>query len=314
MQTYDLAIAWNWEFDHDFIFSVERECQRRNLKTYRIDEDHLPETLRLLKAGAVSFQAFFDRASDADPEFLPLVQWMEEHVVYYINPHRRVVHAVDKATMHLEFLSHGLHVPDTIILSPYHEQRELQVKEKDLQRLGVPFVIKPANTTGGGTGVKLHAAALHDVERARQEHKNDIYLLQNMIHPDMLDGKRAWFRVYYAFGDIIPCWWDDHTHRYLLLNSRDEQKFKLKGLRDCIERIQSICGLDFFSSEIAFTREQRFIVVDYVNEVCDMRLQSRFHNGAPDVVVRRITGLIAREVAHHLYPKGKQKVVRAAVT
>ena len=121
-----------------------------------------------------------------------------------------------------------------------------------------------------------------------------------MILPDDLDGKRAWFRVYYAFGEIIPCWWDDRTHMYSELSPAHERRYGLKGLRDVMHTIQSICRLDFFSSEIAYTAEKRFIVVDYVNEVCDMRLQSKYENGAPDVIVHRIEQLLAREVGTRL--------------
>jgi hypothetical protein len=64
--------------------------------------------------------------------------------------------------------------------------------------------------------------------------------------------------------------------------------------------IEATCGLDFFSSEIAVTAEGRFVVVDYVNEVCDMRLQSRYANGAPDAIVHRIERLIASEVAQRV--------------
>jgi hypothetical protein len=306
MRKYDLAIAWNWEFDREFIFGIERECHHRSISTYRIDTEHLPTALKQLKEHSLKFLAFFDRASDADPEFLPLVQWMEEHVVYYINPHHRVVYAIDKATMHLEFISRGLYVPDTIILPPYNERKDYSLKESDLGRLGKPFIIKPANTTGGGTGVKLHAKTIEDVLRARQEHKNDKYLVQQMIHPRNLDGKRAWFRVYYTFGEIIPCWWDDKTHKYTILLEEDERRYQLNVLREIMRTIQSVCRLDFFSSEIATTDEGQFVVVDYVNEVCDMRLQSHFPNGAPDTVVHHIESLIAGETDQHLKNSKKQ--------
>jgi hypothetical protein len=295
--TYSLAIAWNWEFDHDFIAGIERECHKRDLTTYRIDPHNLNDTLEKLRSGAISFQAFYDRASDADSLFLPLVQIMLESSIYFINPRSRVLHAIDKATMHLEFITHGLQVPYTIILPPFHERKIIALNMAELEHLGKPFVIKPANTTGGGTGVVLDAKAVDDVLEARQLHKNDKYLLQQFIVPKNLDGKRGWFRVYRAFTEVIPCWWDDQTHRYTELTPGEEQKFRLEELRRVMGTIESICQLDFFSSEIAVTNEERFVVVDYVNEVCDMRLQSKYANGAPDAVVHRIESLIAGQVA-----------------
>jgi hypothetical protein len=115
-------------------------------------------------------------------------------------------------------------------------------------------------------------------------------------------GRRAWFRAYWAFGQVILCWWDDQTHAYSELLTDEEARLGLSGMRPIMETIRAACGLDFFSSEIAMTEERRFIVVDYVNEVCDMRLQSKFGNGAPDAVVRRIEELIADESARALHP------------
>ncbi|MBI1807826.1 MAG: hypothetical protein HYR76_12330 [Ignavibacteria bacterium] len=300
MRTYTLAIAWNWEFDQDFIVGIEKECTIRGLSTYRIDSQNLHQVLSDLKAGAIAFQAFFDRATDADVGFLPLVHLLEKAAVYYyINPFHRVVLAVDKATMHLELITHGIYVPYTIILPPYNRTDGFEVDPSGFERVGHPFVIKPANTTGGGTGVVLNARTLNDVARSRQDHKDDKYLVQEMIYPKHLDGKRAWFRCYCVFNEIIPCWWDDTTHMYTELRPEEETRFGLEGLRTTMQTIQQICKLDFFSSEIALTDDGRFIVVDYVNEVCDMRLKSKYANGAPDSIVNRIERLIAEHVAQH---------------
>jgi hypothetical protein len=48
------------------------------------------------------------------------------------------------------------------------------------------------------------------------------------------------------------------------------------------------------------TDENKFVVVDYVNEICDMRLQSKYPNGAPDVVVHRIEYLLAKTISEYI--------------
>jgi hypothetical protein len=101
--------------------------------------------------------------------------------------------------------------------------------------------------------------------------------------------QRAWFRVFYAFGQIIPCWWDDQTHIYQELTPEDEERFGLQPLRSITATIREICGLEFFSTEIVLTLGHSFIVVDYVNEMCDMRLKSLHTDGVPDTIVQRIT-------------------------
>jgi hypothetical protein len=190
--------------------------------------------------------------------------------------------------MHLECLSRGIHVPYTIIISPYSHKKEVELSLSELALLGRPFIIKPANTTGGGVGVVLGAESLKDVIETRQHHKNDKYLLQEKVIPGELAHRQAWFRVFYAFGLVFPCWWNDQTHIYEELTPNDEEAFGLQPLRSIAVTIQLICGLDFFSTEIAITSTKQFVVVDYVNEMCDMRLQSSHHDGVPDQVVSSI--------------------------
>jgi hypothetical protein len=60
------------------------------------------------------------------------------------------------------------------------------------------------------------------------------------------------------------------------------------------KKIAEVCRLDFFSTEIAVTESRRFVTVDYVNDICDMRLQSQHKDGVPDIVVKEICHHIAR--------------------
>jgi len=41
---------------------------------------------------------------------------------------------------------------------------------------------------------------------------------------------------------------------------------------------------DFFSTEIALAKDGRYVVVDYVNDPCDMRPQSKHFDGVPDTI------------------------------
>jgi hypothetical protein len=306
MRTFDLAIAWNWEYDQDFISGIEHECAVRGITTYKIDPQNLNNTLNLIRNGEITFRGYYDRASDADAAFIPLVEWMESNAKFLINPYRRVLHAIDKATMHMELMSGGLFVPDTIILSPFNQSKSISLEDHELNRIHKPFVIKPANTTGGGTGVILNASTVEEIRKARQENPNDKYLVQETIKPKLLNGKRGWFRVYFAFGEIILCWWDNVTHQYTQLLAEEERDFQLSELRNVMMTIQRKCELDFFSSEIALTDSIKYIVVDYVNEVCDMRLQSVHYNGAPDAVVHKIERLLAEHVYGRLSAITKQ--------
>lgn len=286
----DLAIGWAWEYDREFVGALEEECLRAGLTTFRIEPHNVAEFTDALKKRQNTMVALLDRASDEEEPFQPLARYVEQYrpEIRVINPLHLQMKAADKATMHLEFLSHGVNVPYTIIVSPYNQNRELELSLSELANLGRPFIIKPANTTGGGVGVVLGAETLKDILDARQHHRNDKYLLQKTIKPALLSEHRAWFRVLYAAGDIFPCWWDDQTHRYAIVTREEEEAFQLSPLRSLTGRIHAICGLDFFSTEIVLTPEEQFVAVDYVNEICDMRVQSVHRDGVPDEIVRQI--------------------------
>jgi hypothetical protein len=293
-EQYDIGVAWTWEYDADFVRSIEASARSRNLTLLQIIPQNVQILTELYFQGKISFRYYFDRASDENETFLPIARevlrrsLLEGFGVHPINPADKMLRAADKATMHLEFLSHGLHVPYTIIISPFNHQKEVELSVSELAMLGRPFIIKPANTTGGGIGVILGAETLKEVIDARQLHKNDKYLLQETIVPVGFEGRRAWFRVFYAFGEIIPCWWDDRTHVYTAVTPEEERLFSLCPLRSMTQTIQSVCGLDFFSTEIAFMENSRIAAVDYVNDMCDMRFQSKYSDGVPDNVIEAI--------------------------
>ncbi len=290
---YHLAVAWDWEFDRDFIRLLEHETHARQMRFYSISHHNTQESARRVQRGDLSFGAFLDRAGDASDDFLHLSRVIRKTPAYFINPPEAIVHANDKATMHLEFLSKGIEVPFTIIISPYNKKREVELTLTDLHKLGRPFIIKPANTTGGGTGVILGAESLKDVIESRQHNRNDKYLLQEKIQSGRMGERKAWFRVFHVFGLIVPCWWDDETHHYATVSMQERDLFALENLIAITGKIREVCGLDFFSTEIATSPDHRFVTVDYVNDVCDMRLQSLHCDGVPDSLVERICQRIA---------------------
>ena len=304
---YHLALSWDWEFDRDFVAFLERRVHAEGMLFYSISHHNLDETIKALHKGSITISSFFDRASDTDEKFHALARLLRKPDVLQINPADATRHAADKATMHLEFLSSGLEVPFTIIISPYNKKREVELSLSDLAQLGRPFIIKPANTTGGGVGVIMGAETLKDVIDTRQHHKNDKYLLQEEIRPVEMNSMQAWFRVFYVFGKTIPCWWDPRTHVYSVVKGREMSLYGLSRLVEVTRKIFHVCRLDFFSTEIAITKERKFIVVDYVNETCDMRLQTRHPDGVPNTVVEIICRQIAGSLRKRLREEGSSQ-------
>ena len=291
---FDFCLAWNWEYDADFVAILREVSSRRGFSFLEVTPQTLANTLEALRRGEIAFSVFLDRASESDPDFLPLICWAEEQGIRFINPHQKSLHAMNKASMHLEFMTAGIHTPHTIILPPFNEQPHLS-PFLDLSPLGEKFTIKPAHG-GGGEGVITGATSLNQIQVARQEFPADFYLLQAQIVPMSKEGRLAWFRVLFCGGRLYPCWWDIQTHVYMSVTPAEELAFGLAALRQTTERIASVCGLDMFSTEIAQAEEDRFIAVDYVNDQIDLRLKSKAYDGVPDEIVHDIAEVLGELV------------------
>jgi glutathione synthase/RimK-type ligase-like ATP-grasp enzyme len=286
MNRFDIGIAWEWEYDRDFVYLLNDTALKWCLKPYMISHYNLPETLEKIEREEISFLHIIDRASDADPTFTPLVESLMKGRTKFLNFPSLMDDADNKAKMHLEFMANGIDVPYTIILSPTDSFDD---RHPHLKAVGIPFVVKPASG-GGGVGVTLDAKIPYTVIEARLRNGGGPHLIQENIVPKNIRSRRAWSRVFYVCGKVIPCWWDDRTHTYTTLTDREEKEFsKLKEIAMIAHKIS---GLNFFSTEVAITEEGKFIAVDYINNVCDMRLQSKAHDGVPDTIVAEIVNTI----------------------
>ena len=300
----DLVLALDWEYDWDFVRLIESFAREMGLATMVVCHLNVGEALRSLRRDELRSRVLFDRASGATPDFLSFQALALEREWDVIEPVGKLRWASDKATMHLELIARGLHTPYTIILPAYETERELPIEDGDLAPLGTPFVIKPANTTGGSVGVVPDARGLDDARKARRLYPRDKYLLQERIVPEERDGRRFWFRGFYVLGDIFCAWWDDLTHLYAELPPEEVGHYGLAPLFAVVRAVADISGLRFFSTEIARDAEGRFLIVDYVNENCDMRLQSLAGDGVPDAIVRRVARRIAAYTFETIYGRG----------
>ena len=280
---YDLCLPWYWEYDIDFVQMIERACHEHGLTLWQITPDNLLESITALYKGETSFRAILDR-SQYDPRFEPIHRWSRKHPVRRINPAEVSKWSEDKATMHLELISAGIHTPYTILLPPFVEQPILP--DFDLTPLGPQFVIKPSNE-GGGEGVILGAFSTEQILRARMQFPEQKYLIQATVIPRIIHGQPAWFRVFYAASKTYPCFWHPLTHVFSMVTAYDEHKYELTPLHAITKRIASICRLDWFSTEIALTHHE-FVVVDYVNDGIDTRVQSQAVDRVPDAVIQGI--------------------------
>lgn len=298
MSNYILGIAFVWEYDEDFINLVEEILQASNITTYRVTDYNVKEVTADVKTKKINFDFYLDRASDVDERFSELAKILTRRRIKIFNPYKKVQHAIDKASMHLEFITAGLHVPHSIIIPPHSQIEDIYLSVDELNILGRPFIIKPCNNTGGGIGVVTGAESLKEVLEERVVYSDDKYLLQEKIYPLFIDKQRAWFRCFFAFGKPIPVWWDDLTHIYQPFEFFNTKLYK--KLLQITKKIAELTALDFFSTEIVLTQNDRYVVIDYVNDQCDMRLKSKHFDGVPDEIVTAIIGSLKDTILHSI--------------
>ena len=286
-----LVVAWNWEYDADWLSLLDAACRARGLTLIQVKPDTLADTLARIRSGDLSVGVLLDRAWDVDETFYPLADECLARGARILNHRPLALRAWDKATMHLEFISAGLHTPHTIVLQPFAEKPDLP--PPNLTPLGNPFILKPA-LGGGGAGVTRDLTAWAQVSQLRQEFPTDKYLVQAVVMSRLTESGPAWFRVVYALGKVLPFWWDVQSHVYRPLTTPEESRFGLAPLRDIARTIARVCRLDLFSTEVAQRDgDGQFVSVDYVNDPIDLRLQSKAGDGVPDEAVRCMADFIA---------------------
>jgi hypothetical protein len=295
MNRFDICLAWSWEFDADFVALIGASCRRHGLSLVEVTAENAERMVAAALQGQVTFQAFFDRASDVEPQLLPLVRWVTERRLYAVNPFEQARRSWNKALVYERLVRAGLPTPLAITVPSFEEQPELPPVA--LERLGERFVIKPAHG-GGGEGVVTGATSVEQVRAARQSFPTDQTMLQTQVTPRDIDGRPAWFRVIFCRGAVFPSWWHPESHRYTPVTAYEEDRLGLGPLRRLTRAIAVLSELELFSTEIALTSHGRFMVIDYVNEPIDLRLQSKAADGVPDWIVDDITErLVGRVVA-----------------
>ena len=194
-----------------------------------------------------------------------------------------------------------------------------------LDEPGACLYVKPANGFSGRGLVRAErtdpdslAAA---IRTSRNSDRNDTYLIQRAVKPPRLkcdDGveRPAYWRVLYCLGKLIPFWWGPSDAMpggvsYQRVTTAEVRRLGLDPMLDYATGLAELCGLDWFSTELCLgdTQPSRFLVrkaiagralpvlaIDYVNDQCDVDVQSRWPGAPPDEVVWHIAKRFAEEV------------------
>ena len=300
---------------------------RRGLSCAVLHDGVVHEAIRRLEEGRLSAHLHLDYFAmwhiAGDP-YARLAQAIQDAGGRPVNPPARSRLFTDKAAAHAELRRHGLGVPETVLFRPWTADRALTAGERRQLRLDAPgtrVYLKPANgfahrgvvrvewTDPAGLAAALTAARDHD--------RNDALLLQREVRCPALacdDGtaRPAYWRVLYCLGDVIPFWWsraeaEQGRPSYRRVTATEGRRHGLGPVLAFAEALADLSGLDWFSTEVCLSegpevsryavwtstaggsaREWPVVAIDYVNDQCDMHVQSRWLGAPPDQVVRYI--------------------------
>jgi hypothetical protein len=239
----------------------------------------------------------------------------------------------DKAAAHADLVRYGLGVPDTVLFRPWTTSPALAPATRQRLRLDEPgarVYLKPANGFGNqGVTCTEHtdseslAAALATV---RNGNRGDTVLMQRAVACPALwcdDGRLrpAYWRVLHCLGALLPFWWTQHygssnESSYRRLTKAELDRHHLKPILEYVQALANISGLDWFSTEVCLSEgseRSRFMVrcpandatgniamkqrpvvaVDYINDQCDVDVQSRWPGAPPDAIVRYLAKCFA---------------------
>jgi hypothetical protein len=289
-----------------------------------IHQEVVDAAVTRLAAGEMSIGLHLDYETwwnRVDDPFVRLAFAVEDAGGHSINLPARSMTFTDKAAAHHELERCDLGTPPTVLVRPWSGERNLTNHERWHLRLDEPgtrLYIKPANGACGLGVVRLDRPTpervLAALSEARRFDPSDTYLVQTEIRPPWLrcsDGisRPAYWRVLHCLGELTAFWWQPAEFLaagercYREVAAEEVEQHRLQPIFAYVQALAERCGLDWFSTELClcpFARPGRFTVrdvdgldlplvaIDYVNDQCDVDVQSRWPTGLPDGYVRKV--------------------------
>ena len=298
MKQYDFALAWDGGHKEKFLNWIRKECLLRNLRFLLITSDNLSNMINDLEKGKLKINFLLDTEADyydVKDLFARLCYAVKDVGGYVVCDPDDARQASNKAVTHYDLVKAKIPVPYTIVVRNW-EPNNFQLTKDELRQLGRPFIIKPASGFGQKGVVRNANGSIVEIAKARHFNRGDNFLVQEKVEPIFFEEKQGWFRVYFLFGEIIPCWWNTETGWYAHVTLREMYNYKLLPLARITSEIARVTNMDFFSSEITVEgkgKDRRFMAIDYVNDQPELNVRS-------EKVNRGFVGGPVPEVVEHI--------------
>jgi len=316
MPSYDIGFVFIGDKNESVIKWLRRESSLRGLKFLWINEPNAPDMLDKLEKNKLKVKFLIDNESNYyNPEdiYMKICYAVKDQGGVVIDDPDNARASADKSVTHFDFVEAGLPVPYTVVVRNWQPD-DFSLSRDQIKKLGTPFIIKPARGFGQHGVVKEASGDITQIAEARHFSRGDNFLLQEKIRPAQLGDMPGWFRVYYLFGEIIPCFWHPETGHYRHVTLREMNKYRLLPLARYVSEIARIVNMNFFSTEIALAgegKERKFVIIDYVNDQVELCVRPTKIGGPVAEVVQHIAETLAERAWMHKV--GKNPIVHRAI-
>lgn len=297
VKNYDFVLSSPFS-NYDFFAHRMRElCGQLNHTFFPADEVWVSLFLEKLQNKEISAQVLLDLSNNQtnpDDPFLMLAEEVKKQGGYVIDDPAITSVVSHKAIFHQIMLENHILVPETIIVDR-KELNDFHVTDDIKDRVGVPFVVKPA-WGDSSLGVLMEGRSQYDILKSAEMAPNSsAFLIQRRISAKPLGSHNGWFRLFHIIDEVIPCWWNPSTGEYQMVTPAQQQYHKLAPLVRIMKDIARVSKMKKFTSEICLAEDGHFYVIDYINADPDMNPRSYFADGVPDEIVRHIVWKLVME-------------------
>jgi hypothetical protein len=308
-RTYvDFVFALDYLSINSSLLKIMQEgCAAHGLSSLLVNKTSVRQTIAAIRKGKLKPLVFLDLCSRPGDEFYELLEVMAAAGVHTLCDPKTLPYTF-KAVSHPALEAAGVPLPPSVIIPRDQPDRDLTPAE--LEKVGDRVVIKPSYGVAG-LGVVVNVPPdKTQLAKAREYKRDEDWLIQRMIRWQKLPHRDAYLRAYNVLGQRTLMWWSN-DHGYARLTWDDFHKHDLIGAVELVDKIASVTGVEFFSSEIAITgdpgRPDRFCVIDYVNDQCDIDPDAAPGRSPPREWVRWVCHQMAQftwRKKHNLSPTG----------
>jgi len=183
MKEYDFGLNWSTKSREVFINALKSACQEMELSFIWISDDNVKDVIKKLESSELRIKFLLDTEATYNRDTCPYARVcyaVKDSGGVVINDPDRARLAVDKSVMHYELINKGINVPYSVVVRNW-EPNSFQLTQEEREKLGVPFIIKPACGYAMAGVVCDARGTIRDIANARNFDRGDNFCLVHNV-------------------------------------------------------------------------------------------------------------------------------------